>query len=100
MSAALPFDLKALQGRYIRIEPLKPLHVGGLARNWDPALFRYFPTHWRTAEEFVQDLLGRRNWAPFAIVDLATNEAIGSSSYLSIDWDHRRLEIGASWLSP
>jgi hypothetical protein len=37
---------------------------------------------------------------PFATVDLATGRAIGSSRYMNIVLEHRRVEIGWTWVAP
>ena len=37
---------------------------------------------------------------PFATIDLATGVAVGSTRFMSIVGDHRRLEIGWTWLAP
>ena len=37
---------------------------------------------------------------PFAIVDQARDLVIGSTRYMDIAPQHRRLEIGATWLAP
>jgi RimJ/RimL family protein N-acetyltransferase len=37
---------------------------------------------------------------PFATVEAATGRPIGSSRYMNIVLEHRRLEIGWTWLAP
>jgi RimJ/RimL family protein N-acetyltransferase len=37
---------------------------------------------------------------PFAIVDRARGVVIGSTRFMDIAPEHRRVEIGATWLSP
>jgi RimJ/RimL family protein N-acetyltransferase len=37
---------------------------------------------------------------PFATIDVATGQAIGSSRYMNIVLEHRRLEIGWTWVAP
>jgi RimJ/RimL family protein N-acetyltransferase len=37
---------------------------------------------------------------PFVIFDKSTNEIIGSTSYLDISLQNRKLEIGGTWLDP
>jgi RimJ/RimL family protein N-acetyltransferase len=34
---------------------------------------------------------------PFAIVDKASNRVVGMTTYMNIDADHRRVEIGSTW---
>jgi RimJ/RimL family protein N-acetyltransferase len=96
-----------LQGRIVRLEPLSLDHVEGLAEvGLDPAIWR-----WTIARPSSVDDL--RAWAraalaasdtgtefPFATVDTATGRPIGSSRYMNIVLEHRRLEIGWTWLAP
>jgi RimJ/RimL family protein N-acetyltransferase len=96
-----------LEGRIVRLEPLSFDHVPGLAEvGLDPAIWRW--TIARPAS--VEDL---RAWASaalsareagtefaFATIEAATGRPIGSSRYLNIALDHRRLEIGWTWLAP
>ena len=96
-----------LEGRIVRLEPLSLSHVPGLAEvGLDPAIWRL--TIARPASE--ADL---RTWAetalrareagtemPFATVEAATGRPIGSSRYMNIVLEHRRLEIGWTWLAP
>jgi RimJ/RimL family protein N-acetyltransferase len=96
-----------LEGRIVRLEPLSLDHVPGLAEvGLDPAIWR-----WTIARpQSVEDL---RHWAattiaardagtelPFATIEIATGRPIGSSRYLNIAMEHRRLEIGWTWLAP
>lgn len=97
----------ALEGRLIRLEPLSLDHVAGLAEvGLDPAIWR-----WTIARPTTVDEL--RAWAeaaiagrdagtelPFATIDRATGRSIGSSRYLNIVLEHRRVEIGWTWVAP
>jgi len=96
-----------LQGRIVRLEPLSQDHAEGLAEvGLDPAVWR-----WTIARPM--DLAGIRAWIaaalaaretgaemPFATVDQATGRPIGSSRFLTIVPEHRRLEIGWTWVAP
>jgi N-acetyltransferase len=70
------------------------------------------PPLWRWTIMGPQDEAGLRRWLetalanadagserPFATIDLASGRAIGSSRYLSIVPEHRRLEIGWTWIA-
>ena len=95
-----------LEGERIRLEPLRPEHFADLsAVAFDAAL-------WRWTIMGPQDEAGLRRWfdlalanaeagieRPFATIDRATGRAIGSSLYLSIVPEHRRLEIGWTWVA-
>jgi RimJ/RimL family protein N-acetyltransferase len=96
-----------LEGRLVRLEPLTLDHVPRLAEvGLDPAIWRW--TIARPASE--ADL---RDWAmtairareagteyPFATIEAASGRPIGSSRFLNIVPEHRRLEIGWTWLAP
>ena len=96
-----------LEGRIVRLEPLGHEHLEGLgAVAFDPAIWR-----WTIARP--TDIGGLRAWLeaaiaaraagtelPFATVDVATGRPIGSTRFLSIVPDHRRLEIGWTWVAP
>ncbi len=94
-----------LTGRLVRLEPLTATHLDDLARvAYDDAIWR-----WIIAKPM--DDTGLRAWldqalanaeatteVPFATVDLASGRAIGSSRYMTITPEHRRLEIGWTWV--
>ena len=94
-----------LTGERIRMEPLGEHHLEDLARvALDPAVWR-----WTIARPM--DDAGLRAWltqalanasagteVPFATIDLASGRAIGSSRYMTIAPEHRRLEIGWTWI--
>ena len=100
-------DRIVLEGRIVRLEPLELSHVPRLAEvALDPAIWR-----WTIARPRTEDDL--RDWAtaairareagtesPFATIELATGRPIGSTRFLNIALEHRRVEIGWTWLAP
>jgi RimJ/RimL family protein N-acetyltransferase len=96
-----------LSGTDIRLEPLSLDHVPALARaGLFPDLWRLQPAPLHTeADMFAYvtaalDEQQRGHSLPFAVVRQSDGEVIGSTRYMDIALPHRRLEIGASWLSP
>ncbi|MBA4328910.1 MAG: GNAT family N-acetyltransferase [Polaromonas sp.] len=96
-----------LSGSHIRLEPLRLDHVPALARaGLFPELWRLQPTpinNERDMHSYVAAALDdqqRGQSLPFAIVRQGDGEVIGSTRYMDIALPHRRLEIGATWLSP
>ncbi len=94
-----------LEGGRIRLEPLGEQHHAALcAVGLDDELWRWTPKPVRTAEDmaaYVAVALGERaagRALPFAIIDKATGQAIGSTRYGAIEPAHRRVEIGWTWL--
>ena len=94
-----------LEGRLIRLEPLAESHLRDLLE------VAIDPTLWRLTIAQVHDEASLRAWLetalrnsaagsemPFATMDLASGKAIGSTRFLSIVPDHRRLEIGWTWV--
>ena len=96
-----------LTGVHVRLEPLSLAHVPALARaGLFPELWRLQPAPIATEADMyayvaaaLQDQQ-RGLGLPFAIVRRGDGEVIGSTRYMDIALPHRRLEIGATWLSP
>lgn len=90
-------------GRYIKLEPLSYTHTQDLFIHCgnNEELWRWMPTASPKSEEEMRQVIwtalaqrdaGERE--PFAVVDLATGEAIGSTSFLDIVPAETRVEIG------
>jgi RimJ/RimL family protein N-acetyltransferase len=98
---------RVLEGEIVRLEPLAASHVEDLARvGLDPSLWQLQLRPVRSVSDMrayvklaLEDQrLGRS--LPFAIVDQAGQMVIGSTRFMDVAPEHRRLEIGATWLSP
>jgi RimJ/RimL family protein N-acetyltransferase len=94
-----------LEGRIVRLEPLSMTHLDDLAEvALDPAIWQWTlarPTDTATLGEWIQAALANAAAGaemPFATLDAATGKAIGSTRFMSIVPEHRRLEIGWTWL--
>jgi RimJ/RimL family protein N-acetyltransferase len=94
-----------LEGRIVRLEPLSLDHLDGLtAVAFDEDLWRWTigrPLDRDALRDWIQRALDNRDAGielPFATVERATGRAIGSSRYLNIALEHRRLEIGWTWV--
>ena len=106
MTAQTWVEPVVLEGTRIRLEPLRTDHLDDLRRvAFDAPLWR-----WTIMGE--QDEAGLRRWLdtalananagierPFATIDRASGRAVGSTRYLSIVPEHRRLEIGWTWIA-
>ena len=97
-----------LAGEYVRLEPLSFAdHLEDLqAAGADPGIFRWFTTDHSSPEamcEFVEEALEAHaagTALPFATVLAETGEAIGSTRFGNVSPEHRRVEIGWTWLTP
>jgi len=94
-----------LEGSLVRLEPLRPDHLPDLER------VAFDLPIWQWTIMGPQDEAGLRRWVetaladaeagterPFATIDLASGRAVGSTRYMSIVPEHRRLEIGWTWI--
>ena len=94
-----------LEGRQVRLEPLREDHLAGLAAvGLDEELWRWIPSPVRTAEEMAAYIaIALREQAqgvslPFALVERGTGRLIGSTRYGNIDRTNHRVEIGWTWV--
>jgi RimJ/RimL family protein N-acetyltransferase len=94
-----------LTGRRVRLEPLSLDHlddlvtVGADESIWALTIAR--PTDRSGIETWIRSALAAGiagTDVPFATIDLAGGRAIGSTRFMSIVPDHRRLEIGWTWV--
>jgi RimJ/RimL family protein N-acetyltransferase len=105
--AARRIDPVILEGRLVRLEPLSLQHVSGLADvALDPAIWQWTiarPTTGADLRAWVEAALAGRdagNELAFATIDQATGRPIGSSRFMNIVLEHRRVEIGWTWVAP
>ena len=107
MSMSIPLERVTLEGRIVRLEPMSPAHLDGLAEvGLDPQIWRWTiarPTDRAGLEAWMATALANREAGielPFVTIDRASGRPIGSSRYLNIVPEHRRLEIGWTWVTP
>ena len=87
---------RRLEGRLVTLEVLGPEHQEGLrAAGADPEVWRWMRVS--DVDTWLRLMLAGNDYA-FAI--LRDGIPVGSSSYLSIVPEHRRLEIGNTWMHP
>jgi N-acetyltransferase len=87
-----------LEGRIVALEPLGPQHVEGLREAADDErIWRWMLT--RDVEAWIADALRESDdRQPFAV--LHHGSVVGSTSYMSLAPEHRRLEVGNTWMNP
>ena len=96
-----------LEGRVVRLEPLQPQHAEPLSRvGLDPELWRWIPiqvTNPDAMRAYIDTALAEQKRGvslPFAVIEPATGNAVGSTRYGNIDRANCRLEIGWTWYAP
>lgn len=93
-----------LEGRHVRLTPLAPEHAPALAEAVrDGELWKLWYTGVAAPADMAADIerrLGLRatgSCLPFTVVERASGEPVGMTTYMNIDAANRRLEIGATW---
>ena len=97
-----------LEGRYVRLEPLRPLHTAALSAAlcnpdtyhlWDYLFDGPYEDEGSFAESIERKAASRD---PFflAIVDPGTQAAIGYASFMRIEPNHRVIEVGSILYTP
>jgi len=94
-----------LEGKHVRLEPLSEAHLDYLSSvALDPEIWRWTTNSVSSRDElrdYIQLALrdARAGSAlPFATIDRASGRAVGSTRFGYIALEHRRLEIGWTWL--
>jgi RimJ/RimL family protein N-acetyltransferase len=96
-----------LEGRRVRLEPLTLAHVDPLTEiGLDPSIWRYIAHRVETKDHmraFVEQALEwqRAGTAlPFATIDRESGRVVGTTRFANIVLEHRRAEIGWTWITP
>ena len=96
-----------LEGTHVRLEPLAPQHLDGIIRaGEDDAVWTWLPYRPTTRAEYdawLNDALtaqAKGHQLPFATIDRATGDVVGSTRIFFFYPPDRRVEIGGTWLAP
>lgn len=104
MEFSYPPAPHTLSGRYVDLIPLHESHLpslaeaakdGGLWKLWYTAVPS--PTQMEAWFEKAMDEQAKKQALPFVVKTKADNNIVGSTRYLNIEKDIRRVEIGATW---
>lgn len=92
-----------LAGPRVRLEPLQPVHAQGLllqgrhSSDW-AWLPRGCFLDAADVRQWIDEALAAPAQLPFVMLDQRKGRTLGSTRYLNISAEHRRLEIGWTWL--
>lgn len=102
-----------LTGLPVILQPLRVVHSAALAACADETTFRWFPTRPDSVsldgvgpvtadamERLVAGYLAAPDRRGFTVVERATGQIVGCSSFLDMRPAHRGLEIGSTWIAP
>ena len=95
-----------LEGRFVRLEPLRSDHLDGLAdaaAKIDWSLMLYPLLSKSDVEKRIRRCLdseaGDEEYS-FAVITKADRKIIGSTAYLNVVSHHKRVETGSTWYLP
>jgi RimJ/RimL family protein N-acetyltransferase len=93
-----------LTGAHVRLEPLRAEHHDALVQAVrDGDLWNHWYTAIPTPEGMAAEierrlqLQAQGSMCPFAVIDPATHQPVGMTTYMNIDAANRRVEIGSTW---
>lgn len=94
-----------LEGRAVRLEPLRLEHAAALASICEAPVFEFLSLEIRTEEDVkayiaaALEAAERGTEQPFFIRDRETGATLGTTRYMTISRQDRNLEIGHTWLA-
>jgi RimJ/RimL family protein N-acetyltransferase len=101
----VPLAKVALEGRHVRLEPVRETHRAGLRDAIaDGELWKLFVTlvpHPDDIDEFLSEAEaehGRGEGLTFATIDKRSNRVAGSTRFMKASLAHKRIEIGFTFL--
>lgn len=99
-------DKVTLTGRHVRLEPLGPRHLPGLARAIEDGALWRLPVTFVPPPEALDGFLADAEAAfvagrelAFATVAQASGQVVGSTRFRCIEAAHKRVEIGFTFLA-
>ena len=100
---AWPPDV-TLEGEHAILVPLSQDHCSALTEAVkDGELWKLWYTYVPTPDQMaanIDERLAKRekgSMQPFAVIDRASGQPVGTTTYMNIDAEHRRVEIGSTW---
>ena len=100
--------MPTLTGKFVRLEPLSISHAQDLWRNtggdseiWRWTLVKFpIPQSQTDFEDLIAAMTSENeNREPFAVIDIRSNQVVGSTSYLDLHPELHSLEIGSTFYS-
>ena len=95
-----------LEGRFVRLEPLRMNHAGGIYEASKKMEWTWFLTPLRSLDDVEKRIARgieneeRNEEFAFAVLLKGSGLVIGSTAYLTVVAMHKRAEIGATWYVP
>jgi N-acetyltransferase len=95
-----------LHGRHVRLEPLTRAHLDALVEvGLEEDLWRWTVSQIRTRDDmrtYMEEAFSEQAHGtalPFVTIEQTSNHVAGSTRFANIDREHRRAEIGWTWVA-
>jgi RimJ/RimL family protein N-acetyltransferase len=105
-SAGGPLEPVALEGDFVRLEPMTLEHHAALSEvGLDPEIWRYTlgvvrtPEDMRSYMESALKLQREGTTLPFVTIERSSGRVVGSTRFGNYDAENRRIEIGWTWIA-
>lgn len=99
--------MEKLENSVVQLEPLAIQHIEGIMEAAaDKRIWQHLSVELlskEAVERYVESLIRKREAKtefPFVIKEKQTDKIVGMTLYMDISLEHRRLEIGSTWLHP
>ena len=96
-----------LEGRHVKLAPMGMHHIDALwAAAQDPRTWEFSSAVIKGADgcrKYVETALAWHSAGtavPFVTIERSSGQVIGSTRFANIDRDHKRAEIGWTWINP
>ena len=106
LSPTEPIERIALRGMRVALEPLSAEHLPGLAaaiadgQLWSiPVTLVPHPDELSAFLKQAETRYAAQQERPFATIDLASGAIVGSTRFMAINREHRRVEIGFTFIA-
>lgn len=106
LKVSMPIERVTLRGRHVLLEPLDQAHLPGLRSAIEDGNLWTIPVTVVPHPDDLNDFFAKANTQyeaqierQFATIDLATGTVVGSTRFMNINREHRRVEIGFTFIA-
>lgn len=96
-----------LEGKFVRLEPLRVDHLPAICEvGMDQSLWKWTNNIVETEadlERYVREAMTAQmlgTAVPFVTIERESGTIVGSTRFMNIDTDHKKAEIGSTWINP
>ena len=96
-----------LEGKYVRLEPMRVDHLPALCKvGLDESLWEWTNNVVKESgdlERYVRAAMAdqmQSKSVPFVTIEKESGTIVGSTRFMNIDVDHKKAEIGCTWINP